>query len=172
LPQLCLLRHAKSAWDAPLSGDHERPLAPRGRDAAPRIGQEMRRRGLSPDLVLCSTATRARETLELVLKSLGSTPEIRFDRRIYDAGTHELIDLISEFGTEVSQLLVVGHNPAMQITASVLSQTGDEEALLRLETKFPSAGLAILAFGDENWTKADLADGRLEAFVTPRSLTT
>ena len=71
MKRVWLLRHAKSSWDDELLGDHERPLAPRGRKAAARIARWAAANGLRPDLVLCSTAVRARATLEIVLPELG-----------------------------------------------------------------------------------------------------
>jgi len=97
VPQLYLLRHAKSSWNTPLAGDHERPLAARGQAAAPRIGAEMKRRDLVPDLVLCSTAARTRATLTLVLDAMGIAPKTVFDRRVYDACAEEFLSLVSEF---------------------------------------------------------------------------
>src|SRR5262249_35236202 len=83
--RLMLLRHAKSDWTRG-ARDHERTLAPRGREAAPRIGAYMVHHDLLPDLVVCSTATRARETWDLVAKAFAHKPEIVYEERIYEAG--------------------------------------------------------------------------------------
>ncbi|VAW11472.1 Phosphohistidine phosphatase SixA [hydrothermal vent metagenome] len=153
-----------------MAGDHERPLAPRGTAAAPRMGAEMKRLGLVPDLVLCSTATRAQATVTLVLDAMDIAPKTIFDRRIYDAEAEDLIDLITEFCPGTDRILVVGHNPTMQIAASRLARDGGEEALIRLETKFPTAGLAVIDFDPGNWSGANLDGGRLAAFITPANL--
>ena len=86
--RLLLLRHAKSSWDDPSLADHDRPLAPRGRKAAKRIGAHLRRENSSVALVLCSSATRARETLDLV----APPGEIRFEPELYGATAAELIE--------------------------------------------------------------------------------
>jgi phosphohistidine phosphatase len=64
MKQLFLLRHAKSSWDDAELVDHDRPLAPRGRRAAKLIAEHLGREGVTPALVLCSSARRTRETLE------------------------------------------------------------------------------------------------------------
>ena len=130
----------------------------------------MKRRGLEPDLVLCSTAARARATLTLVLGAMGISPHTIFDRQIYDAGAGELIYFIGENCPGTDRLLAVGHNPAMQIAASHLSRGGEEDDLIRLETKFPTAGLAVIDFDHANWSGASLVGGHLAAFIIPALL--
>ncbi|MFC5585479.1 SixA phosphatase family protein [Nitratireductor kimnyeongensis] len=71
MKELLLLRHAKSSWDDPSLADIERPLAPRGRRAAPLMGREILRRGWSPDYVLVSPARRAQQTWRLVAAEIG-----------------------------------------------------------------------------------------------------
>jgi phosphohistidine phosphatase len=90
--RLVLLRHAKSAW--PDMPDHERPLARRGQRDAPVMGHWLRTAGLVPDLVLCSTARRARETWQLARSGLGTGPPVRFDDRLYEASAAALLDFI------------------------------------------------------------------------------
>jgi len=153
-----------------LTGDHERPLAARGKSAAPRIGAEMKRRDLLPDLVLCSTATRARATLDLVLKAMGITQKTKFDRRIYEAGPEDFLSLVGEFCPSADRLLIVGHNPSIQVAASRLARAGDEDAAVRLETKYPTGGLAVIDFDRDNWQGATLNGGYLAAFITPAML--
>ena len=109
--RLVLLRHAKSAWpDVP---DIERPLGKRGQRDAPRAGRWLRQAGYLLDLVVCSTARRTRETWQLAVAELGASPPVRFEPRVYGAGTAELLDLIRETPDEVETLQVVGHEPAM-----------------------------------------------------------
>ncbi|HEX9542502.1 MAG TPA: histidine phosphatase family protein, partial [Streptosporangiaceae bacterium] len=110
--RLVLLRHAKSAWpDVP---DIERPLGKRGQRDAPRAGRWLRQAGYLPDLVVCSTSRRTRETWQLAAAELGASPSVRFEPRVYGAGTAELLDLIRETPDEVETLQVVGHEPAMR----------------------------------------------------------
>src|SRR5207247_5287517 len=86
--RLLLLRHGKSSWDDPGIADHDRPLAPRGRRAAKSMGEHLRRESIRPVLVLCSSAVRARETLDAV----APTGEVRIEPELYGAPWDELLD--------------------------------------------------------------------------------
>src|SRR5215831_14982212 len=88
---LYLLRHAKSSWDDPALADHDRPLAPRGRRNGAALAEHVTREGIAPDLVLCSTALRARETLALLLPALGGEAEIQLEDELYGATADELL---------------------------------------------------------------------------------
>jgi phosphohistidine phosphatase len=167
--RLVLLRHAKSAWpDLP---DAERPLAKRGRRDAPQAGHWIRQAGLEPDRVVCSTATRARQTWELASAELAGKPPVTFESRVYQASAPQLLGYLRETPDSVGSLLVVGHSPALEELALTLARPDRDghpaEAAERLAEKFPTAGIAVLEFG-QSW--ADLAPGqaRLAEFVIPR----
>ena len=85
---LLLMRHAKSSWDDPAVSDFDRQLNNRGRKAAPRIGNHIREMGLNPDLILCSTAKRARETCQLVEEALGGDIDVKLLKSLYLARRH------------------------------------------------------------------------------------
>jgi phosphohistidine phosphatase len=167
--RLVLLRHAKSAWpdDVP---DLDRPLAPRGRRDAPAAGRWLRDAGLVPDRVLCSTARRARETWELAEGKLGARPRTAFEQRVYGATGEQLLELAHQTPGEVGTLLIVGHDPAVQVLTVELAgppQGGAEaEALARVRAKYPTAGIAVLAF-TAGWPGLTPGQARLAAFATP-----
>ena len=120
--RLVLLRHAKSAWpDVP---DHERPLAPRGLRDAPVMGRWLRTEGLVPDLVVCSSARRARETWQFAQAGLGATPPVRYDEYVYQASAAQLLALIRRQPETVTTLLIVGHDPGVPGLAVTLSGAG------------------------------------------------
>jgi phosphohistidine phosphatase len=166
---LILLRHAKSDWSEPGLADHDRPLAPRGRDAASRMGAWLKAHGPVPDLVLCSTATRARQTLALALEALGAAPETRFDRGLYLAGGAGVLKRLRLAPDTAATVMVVGHNPDLEQLARRLATTGDEAALDRLREKVPTAGLAVIEFPVERWAETG-PGGRLVAFETPKTV--
>src|SRR5262245_2142513 len=93
---LHLLRHAKSSWDDPELADHERPLAPRGRKAAARIAEHLERERIAPELVLCSTALRTRQTLAALLPILGGEVVIRLEDGLYGAGAAQVLARVRE----------------------------------------------------------------------------
>jgi phosphohistidine phosphatase len=167
--QLLLLRHAKSAW--PDVADHERPLAPRGRRDAPVAGRWLRAAGQVPDLVICSTAQRARQTWQLAVAELDASPRVSFDQRVYGATAGELLELARETAPKARTLLIVGHDPAMQQLTLALgsAQAGDASALERVRVKFPTAAIAVLEFTG-TWQDLGPEQARLTNFVVPRDL--
>jgi len=167
---LLLLRHAKSSWDDPGLSDFDRPLADRGRRAAPRVGRYIAGQHLSPDLVLCSTAARARETLELVLPELPKAPEVRYLEKLYFASAPDLRREIRGQAGDVDVLMLVGHNPSIESLANALIKAGDERDVERMATKYPTAALAVIDFDFEYWRDIDPGTGFLREFVVPKSL--
>ena len=168
--ELLLLRHAKSAWDDPSLADHDRDLAPRGVKAAKRIGRELVARGLVPDLVLCSTACRARRTLELVLQAFATRPAVRELRSLYLAPPSRLLEIIHRQAGMVGRLMLVGHDPGLHALAQRLAGMGAPEALESLAAKFPTGACARLGFVAASWADLAPGSGRLLDFIRPRDL--
>jgi len=169
LHTLFLLRHAKSSWDDDGLDDHERPLTPRGERAAAVVGAYLSQRNLRFDALLCSTAVRARRTVERV-SVLAPLPEPSFEPTLYLATSEELMDRLRRVPEDMGCVLLVGHDPAIGELARELAGSGDREARDRLARKLPTAGLVELSLGEEPWSKLAAGCARLESFVTPRSL--
>ena len=165
-----LLRHAKSSWDDDSLPDHDRPLSERGRDAAPRIGAYMSGAGYLPDLVLCSTATRTRLTLDAVLSELGVEPAIEFHEELYLAAPSEMLDLVRSVPDTVEAVLLVGHNPGTGMLAVTLSGDGLPERIYQMRAKFPTTGLAIIELSVDRWKDVVGGCGTLKEFIRPRDL--
>lgn len=113
LRRLVVLRHAKSAWPEGVP-DHQRPLAPRGRRDAPAAGIALAETDSLPDLALCSTAVRARQTWELASAEWGTPPPVRYEPSLYAADVPELLDAVHQVPPEVETLLLIGHNPGLE----------------------------------------------------------
>src|SRR2546423_8442596 len=167
MKRLYVLRHAKSAWDDPALADHDRPLAPRGRRAAKAIGRHLRAEGVEPELVLCSSARRARETLERIEPALGRR-RVRVERELYGAGADALLERLHAVPDAVASVMLIGHNPGLEDLVLSLARPADKRD--EIEAKFPTAALATLAFDGEHWADLcpDAAD--LVAYVRPRDL--
>jgi len=168
--RLMLLRHSKAERSVPGGRDRDRTLAERGRNDAPRIGAYLQHHALIPDGVIASPAARTKETWELMAQAVGQGPAATFDERLYNAGPGTILDVIKETEPEIRTLMVVGHNPGIQEVAELLIASGDLEARQRLKEGFPTTGLAIIDFALSDWDKLHPHSGRLERFVTPRSL--
>ncbi|HSA83245.1 MAG TPA: histidine phosphatase family protein [Geminicoccaceae bacterium] len=167
---LLLMRHAKSSWDRPDLADAERPLAARGRKAAPLIARYLKEQRLIPDLVLCSPALRVRETWELMTPVLGGAVACRTLHSLYAAPPSRLVEPLRRVADEVRVLLVIGHNPGLGSLAAGLAGAGPKKALERLRTKFPTGGLVVLTFEIERWAELAAGAGRLADFVRPKDL--
>lgn len=165
---LTLLRHAKSSWDDDVARDFDRPLNPRGRRAAQAIGGAMREAGLAFDIVLASPAVRVAETLAEVERSYGAKLPVRSDPRIYLAAPDTLLQLLAEACEGAQRVLIVGHNPGLEMLALSLSAGGSERA--EIAVKFPTAALAEIEFDVEDWGELGEGQGRLTRFIRPREL--
>jgi phosphohistidine phosphatase len=164
------MRHAKSSWDDPTLSDHDRPLAPRGRRAAQRMAQHLDSEDVHPDLVLCSSALRARETLEPLLPTLSGRAAVHVENDLYGADADHLLARLRAVAPPISSVLLVGHNPSLQLLALSLAGRGSDLAMEQLQTKFPTGALATLALGSTKWSR--LAPGRafLKQLLLPRQL--
>lgn len=163
-----LLRHAKSSWSDSTLPDIERPLAPRGEQAAKKIARYVRKQKIHPALVLCSPSVRTRRTLEAIEPSLGTRCTVEFVPALYAASHHELIRQLQALNDSVASVMLVGHNPGLQELALALASHGAD--LPRLEEKFPTGALATLVAECESWTALQSGDAELVDYVVPREL--
>jgi phosphohistidine phosphatase len=166
--RLWLLRHAKSSWDDPEMEDVDRPLAPRGARAADRMRDYLDAEGIRPDMVLCSSALRTRETLGRILAGLGPKLTVWIEPSVYSFEADQLLDRLREVPADVGSVMLIGHNPAMQELASMLAAEG--ERLDDLRKGFPTAALAELNVPVDSWDQLTPGSGRLERFVVPREI--
>lgn len=166
---LILFRHAKSSWGSN-TDDHGRPLAERGRRAAPVMARWLAEKRLKPALALVSTARRAQETWELASQELGKVPK-RDTAEIYEAPAARILDVIHEVEPSVGTLMVVGHNPGLEDLCTLLMKDDGGEAGAQLRLKFPTAAIAVLSLPVKDWTEVAPHVARLDHFVTPKMLT-
>jgi len=166
--RLWLLRHAKSSWDDPALEDRDRPLAPRGERAADEMRRYLDAERVGPDLVVCSSALRTRQTLARVLPGLGSELEIRIDPSCYTFDPTDLLERLRRVPDGVGSVMLIGHNPAIEGLAVALCARGDR--LDRLTTKYPTGGLAEIELPTGGWSEVGDRTGELTRFVIPRDL--
>ena len=161
---LLLMRHAKSDYPAGVA-DHDRPLAPRGIREAGLAGDWLRANVPTIDAVLCSTATRARQTLDNT--RIGAP--VRYSERLYGATPGTMIEEINETADAVATLLVVGHEPTMSALALILADDdGTDTAVVeRISVKFPTSAIAVLAVPCA-WKGLEPGRAALIGFEVPR----
>jgi phosphohistidine phosphatase len=158
---LYLLRHAKSSWSDPGLTDHDRPLAPRGRRAAALIGEHLRAAQLAPPLILCSSARRARETLEHL--QLGGEAEV--ESALYGASPDELLDRLRRLPEDLDTVMLIGHNPSIHELAAALTSRGGGLS----QRKYPTGAVAVLTFTGP-WSSLRPQRAELVSFIRPRDL--
>ena len=160
--RLYLLRHAKSSWDHPGLADHDRPLAKRGRRAATALRSYVQEHEIAPALVLCSTARRARETLERIRPALRA-PVVRHEPDLYGASAQALLERLERVPDRVGSVMLIGHNPAIEELAQALA--GPTPG-----SKFPTGTLATLTVPCASWRDIGRDRAELVGFVRPRDL--
>ena len=154
---LLVLRHAKTEDTRPGSKDSERRLTPDGERHALEVGDYLRTQGIVVDTVLCSSAVRARQTLDLLKLGDQLDPDrVEIADRFYNAGTDTLINAIRELPEDCSVALLVGHAPGAPGVVYELTDptTSTPEAVSAIEGRFPAAALAQLEF-DGDWSEIE-----------------
>ncbi|MEM9715268.1 MAG: histidine phosphatase family protein [Pseudomonadota bacterium] len=166
MKRLILIRHAKSSWDFGGLSDHERPLNPRGQEACSRIAGWLQKNDYRPDEVLCSTATRCRETYDRIAAKMGLDVPISHLQNLYHASAESLLACLRS--AEGETVMMLAHNPgigdfAALIHAHPLPQT-QQFAL------YPTAATTVMDFDIADWTEAAWDTGKGLGFVIPREL--
>ncbi len=134
------------------------------------MGRYMADHDLTPDLVVCSTARRARQTCELALAAFDGEIDVRYDEDLYHAAAGELLEAIRHVADDVGRVMIVGHNPGMHALALGLTdQYPGTEAALRIG-KYPTAALAVIGFDLDRWRDIEPGSGQLETFIRPKDL--
>jgi phosphohistidine phosphatase len=161
--QLVLIRHAKSSWDDVSLADRDRPLAARGRKAVVRMRDHLASLRIRPDLVLCSSARRTRETLEGVWGAFDPSTDVQIDDRLYGAGAASLLDRLTEIGDSAACVVLVGHNPGLADLLELLVARNDDPAV----ESVPTGAIATLSF-EGSWPSLAPGNASLDDFWRPR----
>jgi phosphohistidine phosphatase len=146
--RLLILRHAKSDWGDSSLDDWERPLAGRGINDAPRVGEMLRQRSSLPDLIITSDAIRARSTAEAVAEAAGYTGEILLEPTLYLATPGAIVEVLNSIADDAGAVMIVGHNPGLEGLIAQLS--GEHQPM-------PTAALVQLSLPIERWRDLDLS---------------
>ena len=153
------MRHAKSDWDADYGSDHDRPLNERGVRNARSMGRVLTAHELEPQVVISSTALRAKTTAELAIEEGGWEAELRLDATLYDSGQEEVLG-VGAAAPEVSRLMMVGHQPTWSMLVAEL--TGEA-------VEMKTATVAVIELELESWAGLRLGKGTLSRVLDPKS---
>ncbi len=168
--RLLLFRHAKAERGEVGAPDRDRALIERGRKDSAKIGAYMATHHLLPDRVLLSPAARCQQTWKYTAKALKPEPAALSVEKLYDATPHAILAAIMDAPASAHTLLVCGHNPGLHELARMLIASGDVEARESLNEKLPTSGLVIIDFAFDDWGRLHPQSGRLERFVSPKTL--
>ena len=172
--RLILLRHAKTESDAPSGEDIDRRLNERGNEDAAEIGLWMAQHDYAADLVLVSTAVRARQTWDIVappLSKIMPRAKVAYLPELYLADPADILRAVHGVETRApGGLLVIGHNPGMHELALGLTASGNATARRALSGNLPTSGLVVIDFDADDWRDISFQRGRLDTFVSPKLL--
>ena len=160
--RLYLLRHGKSDWDLSGGGDHERPLAKRGRSSAQVIGRYLSGLEPFPQKVICSSARRAEETVRLAAEAGKWSCPIHITDRLYSSSSDDLLDFLRGCSDDDQSLLLAGHMPSLPDLI--------RDLVGGAKVKFPTAALAAIDLSVRSWSEAEPECGTLLWLVTPKIL--
>lgn len=166
--RLYLLRHAKAKWADPGMRDYDRALDPRGLDEAAAMGRAIAERALKPEVVICSNAVRARQTLEQIDPALDIAKTAKFTDELYATDAPGYLE-IATGAADADSVMLIGHNPMLEDLAIGLATQGDEHAISELQMGFRTAGLAAIDF-DGPPSTFDASGGSLALYLTPDDL--
>ncbi len=160
--QLTLIRHAKSSWDNTSLSDHARDLNKRGRRDAARMGEALRKREISFDLILCSSAKRARETLALLRERLEIEDDaVTFLDDLYCAPAPTLVELIRQVDNSKNSIAIIAHNPGLEDLATMLSDEREP---------FSTCTVMQIEFEMDSWKQVDKVIGKRTLFLSPKTV--
>jgi phosphohistidine phosphatase len=165
---LHLLRHAKSSWKDPGLDDHDRPLSKRGRETARAIAAYLRQAKIVPDLVICSTAVRARQTLDPIAKAI-KQPKVILEREIYEVAQEKIWKHLWKLPESADCVLLIGHNPGLHDLALALADADLGELVPPRGGKFPTGAMASFRF-DGAWKALRPHSAMLFSYTTPKAM--
>ncbi len=156
-----IVRHAKSSWEDLTLHDFDRPLNKRGKENAPFMGKLLKNKDIKIDLMLSSPALRAKITAEIIAEALGyPTEKIVFEKKMYEANTSYLLQLIQNQDDKIENMMLIGHNPELTAWVNQLTSAHIEN--------IPTAGVCCIQFGTKHWEKIRLKQNELVFFEYPK----
>jgi phosphohistidine phosphatase len=159
---LILVRHAKSSWDDPYQADHDRPLNERGERDAPRMGKRLKEKAIVPDLLISSTATRARETARKLANSMGIPEQrIQTEKNLYHADEEMILRLIRKLPDTTDCVMLFGHNPGFTDFSNAMTEDFIDN--------IPTCGVVQIMCPADTWSEVAFGGGKVVLFDYPKS---
>ena len=134
------------------------------------MGDHLSQQSIDPDLIICSSAKRARQTLKQVSKNWQTDAQTVFEDQLYLASTSTILSLLQEYGSDAHHIMIIGHNPGFHMLASSLVNTGNAHDLATLSQRYPTGTLCVIKSNAVQWQDMDYGTAELAIFTTPKSL--
>ena len=158
---LVMIRHAKSSWANPLQSDFDRPLNERGKKEAPEMGEWLKEKGILPDLIICSTAKRTRQTAKRIANIIGyKTEQIVWEEKLYHCIPSVFEELLYEISDSVKTVFIIAHNPGISEFVNLLSPGFSIENM-------PTCGVVGATFEAKEWNMFPLSEREIIFFEYP-----
>ena len=168
--RLILLRHAKTERGAPSGRDVDRQLDERGMLDAREVGQWLARHNYTPDLAWVSTARRAQQTWDILVKSF-TTSRAEHRDELYSADAGDLLKVVHDARiADPKVLMIVAHNPSLHELALALISAGETAGLRALAANLPTTGVVVIDLAIDDWGDAGFRKGAMERFISPKIL--
>ena len=167
---LILMRHSKSSWDNSYKDDFDRPLNSRGRENAQMVAKHIHSWGFKPELTLCSSALRCKQTLELIIPYFPKKMHIRYLDELYLAPERAILEIIKSIKLSIDQMLVIGHNPGLSDLSQSLIYSSNKKNDYSETQQFPTSAASIFEMSINNWVNFKLSESKIIDFVTPKNL--
>ncbi len=160
MKKLYLIRHAKSSWSNPLLDDFDRPLNKRGKTNAPFMANLLLKKEIFPDLILSSSALRAKSTAKIFAQELQFSKDITFEKSLYLTSTQTLLNILHHIPNTYNTVFLFGHNPELTQLANELSST--------YINNIPTCGIAGFEFSIQSWNELCKQNSTLTLFEFPK----
>ncbi len=169
--KIYILRHVKAEQTENETEDFSRKITKKGKVQAQKLAKYFAKKKIKPDLILCSPAKRARQTLE-ILSSVTKKSQITFDEKIYEASPKNLLRVLQYIDNRYKSILLLGHNPAIMTLCAALANTGKSNIidLKKMLNKFPAGGAACFDTDITSWEDLNIDTCELKKFIRPNKL--
>lgn len=157
--KLYIIRHAKSSWKDEALDDFDRPLNKRGKRDAPFMVKMLKERGVAPDIIISSSAKRAKATAKIIAKGIGYDKDIVFDKEIYESSLDTLHKIVAKVDDGLNTLFLIGHNPSLNMLA---------QEYVCFDENIPTCGVVEIEFECGRWAEISAKNAKLISFEYPK----
>ncbi|MCK8495927.1 MULTISPECIES: SixA phosphatase family protein [Spirosoma] len=160
---LYIVRHAKAEDRSILMTDHSRELTPDGIVAAARIGRYLHDKAVNPNVIISSTASRAKDTAKVIAEQLGFDPaNIQLDDELFDGGPKAYLAAVNALPASAQSVMIVGHNPDVSYFSEFLTHQS--------VGSMSKGAVVAVTFDGISWAEVSGRTGSIAYEISPKQL--